>query len=67
MHRSPEYSIINDVFYDYATMMYYISLEAQRRQLEAIGFRSEAPAFDLSGRIIHSDTTDNTLTFLARK
>jgi hypothetical protein len=36
--RLPDYSIINDRCHHYTIMLYYISLENQRKQLEAAGF-----------------------------
>ena len=64
--RSADYSIINDVFHDYAVMLYYITLEAQRRQLEEVGFLAGAEAWTNDGKI-EGDTCDPTMTFLARK
>jgi len=65
--RGPEYSIINDRAHDYGTMIYYISLDAQRRQLAEAGFRPGAEAYDLAGRAIVGDTTDVSMLFIARK
>ena len=65
--RGPEYSIINDRSHDYGTMLYYISLASQRRQLEAAGFRPGAEAYDQSGRPVVDDTTDVSIAFVARK
>jgi ubiquinone/menaquinone biosynthesis C-methylase UbiE len=65
--RSQEFSIINDVYHDYSTMIYYISLANQRKQLDAVGFQSQAMAFDLNGDVIEKDSIDNTLTLIARK
>jgi SAM-dependent methyltransferase len=65
--RADRFSIINDVYHDYATMIYYISLANQRRQLEAVGFQPHAIALDLKGEVIEKDSSDNTLTLIARK
>ncbi|MEP7042054.1 MAG: class I SAM-dependent methyltransferase [Dokdonella sp.] len=65
--RTPEYSMINDVCHHYGTMLYYIALDNQRRQLESAGFRQDAEGFDLAGRDIRDDTTDSSITLLARK
>ena len=65
--RTPEYAIINDRCFDYATMLYYITLEQQRAQLVRAGFEPEAEAFDLQGRPATTDSTDNSLCLLARK
>jgi SAM-dependent methyltransferase len=65
--RGEEFSIINDVYHNYSTMIYYISLANQRKQLEAVGFQSHATALDLKGEVIEGDSIDNTLTLIARK
>jgi ubiquinone/menaquinone biosynthesis C-methylase UbiE len=67
-HRTEEYSIVNDECHDYGVLLYYITLDAQRRQLEEVGFRAGATAFDLDGREITSDnpSTDSSITLLAR-
>jgi SAM-dependent methyltransferase len=65
--RESEYSIINDVSHDYATMLYYISLAGQRRQLSDAGFQAEAAAFDGNGRIVTAGTKDAAIFFVARK
>jgi ubiquinone/menaquinone biosynthesis C-methylase UbiE len=65
--RTPEYSIINDVSHDYATMLYYISLESQRRQLANAGFQRDAVAFDVNGRTIVGGSEDAAILFVARK
>ena len=64
--RGREWSIINDRCHNYGTMLYYITLENQRRQLEQVGFSANAPAYDLAGRIVEH-TTDSAITFLAYK
>lgn len=65
-HRGDDYSIINDVCHDYGTMLYYIDLGAQRRQLERAGFAPGAEAFDLAGNRVE-ETRDSSIAFLARK
>ncbi len=62
-----EYAVLNDVCHNYGTMLYYITLQAQRRQLEQVGFEREAIAYDLSGKLIEADTIDNSILLLARK
>jgi SAM-dependent methyltransferase len=61
-----QYAIINDRCFDYATMLYYITLEEQRAQLARAGFEPDAEAFDLQGRPATPDSTDNALCLLAR-
>lgn len=65
--RSSEYSIINDQCHDYATMLYYIKLGAQREQLTKIGFQPHAVAFDLAGRVANEECADSSLTLVARR
>ena len=65
--RTPEYSMINDKCHDYGTMLYYISLSNQRRQLETIGFAKDAEAYDFDGSLIQSDTSHDSLALIARK
>lgn len=65
--KKSEYAIVNDVCHNYATMLYYISLTDQRRQLESIGFLPQAIAFDLRGDLVVGDTQDDSLTYIARK
>jgi ubiquinone/menaquinone biosynthesis C-methylase UbiE len=67
--RLPDYSIINDRCHHYATMLYYISLQNQRKQLEAAGFAPGALAFDLSGKALPTgaDSPDDSILLVARK
>lgn len=65
-YRSPDYSLINDECHDYSVLLYYITLEAQRRQLESMGFATGAVAFDLKGKIVRGTCQDSSLTLLAR-
>ena len=65
--RTAEYSILNDMSHDYNTMLYYISLENQRLQLERAGFSMNAEAYDQDGALITTDSTDVSLALIARK
>jgi SAM-dependent methyltransferase len=60
------YSIINDVCHDYGTMLYYVDLAAQRRQLRDAGFGDELTMWDLSGRETDERATDGSITVLVR-
>jgi len=64
-----EYAIINDRYHHHRTMIYFISVEQQRRQLLDAGFADDIKVFDLSGKRVTNDidTRDATITFLARK
>jgi ubiquinone/menaquinone biosynthesis C-methylase UbiE len=64
--RTSEYSIINDRCHHYRTMLYYITLENQCRQLQTAGFRSDPRVFDLTGREITTGTADDSMMFVAR-
>jgi len=65
--RSPEYSIINDRCHHYATMLYYITLANQRRQLVECGFAPDAVAYDLAGQVITTDTVDSSIMYVATR
>jgi SAM-dependent methyltransferase len=65
--RHADYSIINDVCHHYGTMLYYVDLPTQRRQLVAAGFAPDAAAVDLAGREITGDCRDSSITLLARR
>lgn len=65
--RTAEYSMINDVCHDYGTMLYYISLANQCRQLETCGFLPQAAAYDQAGRRLWSANTENDYAIVARK
>jgi len=60
------YSIINDVCHDYGTMLYYVDLPAQRRQLRDAGFSDEVEAWDLAGRRTDETSKDGSITLLVR-
>ena len=66
-YRGADYSVINDRCHHYSTMLYYISLRNQREQLVDAGFLPDAPAYDAKGSRITDDTTDNSITIIARK
>ncbi len=65
--HQPEYAIINDFCHNYGVMLYYIGLSAQRRQLEAEGFAPDAPAYEVTGRLIEDDSRLDSMLFIARK
>lgn len=49
---TPEYSIINDRCHDYRTMLYYITLEEQHKQLHECGFHLRSTVFSGSGALV---------------
>jgi SAM-dependent methyltransferase len=65
--RHREYSMINDRSHDYSVMLYYITVESQRRQIEALGFEKNAAAFGEDGKPITSRYTGRDFAMLARK
>lgn len=65
--RSKNYSMINDACHDYATMLYYIAVEEQRRQLIEQGFEANASAYDETGRPARAGATDSSIAYVARK
>lgn len=64
--RADDYAIINDVCHHYRTMLYFITPEAQLRQLESVGFKREIGIYDLSGALIQGQTRDGTIAIVAR-
>lgn len=65
--HAPHYSVINDVCHHYGTMLYYVTLEDQQRQLRDAGFEADAEAYDLDGRRVHDDTSHDSIALIARK
>src|SRR5690606_4266041 len=65
--HAQEYAVINDVCHDYGTMLYYVTLDRQRRQLVDAGFEPGAEAFDLDGVRIDDDTSHDSIMLIARK
>jgi ubiquinone/menaquinone biosynthesis C-methylase UbiE len=63
--KTPEYSLVNDVAHDYRMMAYYVTLEAQRRQLREAGFAGEE-TYDNAGRRVEA-TRDCHLHIVAKK
>lgn len=66
VHTS-RYAVLNDMCHNYGVMLYYITLEHQRRQLEEAGFEPDSLAFDCNGRQIVDDTTLDSMALIARK
>ena len=65
--HADDYAVINDVCHDYGTMLYYVSLAQQRRQLADAGFEPDALAFDLDGAPVEGDTPHDSIALVARK
>lgn len=60
----PDYAIRNDVYHHYRTMLYYISIEAQRKQLRDAGYAGQVVVFDGDGNVVDNDCADGTLVFV---
>ena len=65
--HAADYAVINDVCHDYGTMLYYVSLAQQRRQLADAGFAPDARAFDLDGAPIEDGTQHDSIALVARR
>ncbi len=65
--RLPEYSIVNDVYHYYSTLLYYMSIDNQKRQLRDHGFSGAIDVVDTAGFVSMRDSSDKTLCYLARK
>lgn len=61
-----EYAIINDGDHRFSLLLYYISVEKQRGQLESVGF-GNFEAYDQEGQRIHEDTNSHWIHYLVRK
>jgi SAM-dependent methyltransferase len=65
--RTPTYAILNDACHDHGVLLYHITLEQQRIQLEEAGYAPGALAFDEDGNIIDGRTEHSSLMMIARK
>lgn len=65
--RMPEFSIINDVYHYYSTLLYYMSIDNQKRQLRDQGFSGAIDVVDSAGFVVMRDSSEKTLCYLARK
>ncbi len=62
-----EYAIVNDKSHNYSTMLYYITLESQKKQLIETGFKENIDTFDSKGAMANRTTNDDSILYLARK
>lgn len=62
--RTADYAIINDVCHHYRTMLYFITVEDQLRQLRSVGFDREVRVYDLAGEVVAGQTRDGTIAFV---
>ena len=66
--RGAGFAIVNDMCHDYATMLYYVDMQEQGRQLADAGFAVETiRMWERSGDPAGEGTTDSSVTILVRK
>ncbi len=65
--RGDGYEVVNDACHDYRTMLYYVTIEAQRAQLEASGFDANPLVFDEAGARTDGFGTESSLFVVAQK
>jgi len=63
----PDYAIRNDVYHHYRTMLYYISIEAQRKQARDAGYSGEMVVFDHDGNLADDYCADGTMVFVVNR
>lgn len=61
-----EYAIINDGDHRFSLMLYYIGIDAQRRQLAEHGF-DRVESFDFNGDPVENDTESHWIYYVARR
>jgi ubiquinone/menaquinone biosynthesis C-methylase UbiE len=61
-----EYAILNDSAGDYSLLTYYISIDAQIRQAEQIGFNA-VEVYDMNGRPVSANQSSPWIYFIVRK
>lgn len=64
--ETPDYAIVNGASHNYGVMLYLIDRRQQEAQLAAAKLEL-ARAYDLAGREITDDTTDDSILYVARK
>jgi SAM-dependent methyltransferase len=65
--RTPEYAVINSIYHHYRTLLYFIGMPEQLRQLAGAGFAGDVQVYDLHGRPTTAACRDGTLSYVARK
>ena len=65
--RTPEYAVINSIYHHYRTMLYFIGMPEQLRQLAQAGFAGEVQVYDLKGQPTTAACRDGTMGYVARK
>lgn len=62
----PEYSMINDRCHNYATMLYYITVENMKKQLLDMGFSGDVSCFGKHGELVDDAATHNSIFYAVR-
>ena len=62
-----DYAIRNDVYHHYRTMLYYISIDGQRKQLRDAGYGGPMAVFDPKGHVVEKDCSDGTIVFVVNR
>lgn len=60
---SPVLSTLKGIF----VLMYYISIENQRKQLKRVGYQADPILFDLNGIECRDTSRDDSITYVIRK
>lgn len=61
-----EFAFLNDGDHRYSLLLYYISIDKQRKQLDRTGF-SSVEAYDLDGKLTENDHMSHWIYYLATK
>ncbi len=64
--HTDEYAIVNDGDHRFSLLLYYISINNQKKQLAVNGFNN-VEAYDINGELVTSDTDSHWIHYLARK
>lgn len=64
--KHADYSILNDQCHNYQTLLYYIDLEGQKKQLSDAGFTDTVAIFDRFGNLATPEITEDMLLYVAR-
>ena len=64
--RTPEYAILNGACHNYATMLYFTTVEYVKKQLIEAGFNNGVTCIDLKGVSITAPSLDNSIFYIAR-
>jgi SAM-dependent methyltransferase len=63
--RHADYSILNDQCHNYQTLLYYIDIDGQKKQLNAAGFTGPVIIYDRFGNAAQPDITEDMLLYVA--